>query len=317
MISTLEITNFKSVKHLTLDCKRVNVLIGEPNAGKSNILEALGLLSFAYYYFGIALRDFVRFERTSNLFYDENLDEGLQVKFDGDGLDFEFANGAFRGRWQKTGEVLLQGGHGDLNVSIRHGVFAPFKLYRFAVVPFDRPESEFLLPPNGRNLLSLLMAHRSLRSVVNNLLVPFGLKLGLRPQEGKVEIVKHFEDVIISHPYSLLSDTLQRVIFHLSAIMSNKDSVIALEEPESHTFPYYTKYLAETIALDDRGNQFFVTTHNPYFLLPLLEKCPREEIAVFVTYFRDYQTLVKPLTDADLAELSELDVFSNLDRFLD
>ena len=42
MIKKLEIENFKSIKHLSLDCKRVNVFIGEPNAGKSNILEALG-----------------------------------------------------------------------------------------------------------------------------------------------------------------------------------------------------------------------------------------------------------------------------------
>ncbi len=46
MIETLEISNFKSVKHLKLPCKRFNVFIGEPNTGKSNILEALGLLSF-------------------------------------------------------------------------------------------------------------------------------------------------------------------------------------------------------------------------------------------------------------------------------
>ena len=46
MIETLEITNFKSVKRLTLPCKRFNIFIGEPNTGKSNILEALGLLSF-------------------------------------------------------------------------------------------------------------------------------------------------------------------------------------------------------------------------------------------------------------------------------
>jgi AAA15 family ATPase/GTPase len=45
MIEELEIVNFKSIKNLRLRCKRVNLLIGEPNTGKSNILEALGLLS--------------------------------------------------------------------------------------------------------------------------------------------------------------------------------------------------------------------------------------------------------------------------------
>ena len=35
-----------------------------------------------------------------------------------------------------------------------------------------------------------------------------------------------------------------------AAILSNKDSVLVFEKPESHAFPYYVKYLAEIIALD-------------------------------------------------------------------
>ncbi|MCL5876994.1 MAG: hypothetical protein M1540_04190 [Candidatus Bathyarchaeota archaeon] len=31
---------------MKLDCKRINLFIGQPNVGKSNILEAIGLLSF-------------------------------------------------------------------------------------------------------------------------------------------------------------------------------------------------------------------------------------------------------------------------------
>ena len=46
MLDRLEIRNFKSIEHLDIECRRVNVLIGEPNTGKSNILEALGLISF-------------------------------------------------------------------------------------------------------------------------------------------------------------------------------------------------------------------------------------------------------------------------------
>jgi len=38
-IRNLEIQNFKSIKYLQLDCKQVNIFIGEPNVGKSNILE--------------------------------------------------------------------------------------------------------------------------------------------------------------------------------------------------------------------------------------------------------------------------------------
>ena len=86
----------------------------------------------------------------------------------------------------------------------------------------------------------------------------------------RIEILKEFEDIIVSYPYQLSSDTLRRIIFYMAAILSNKDSVLIFEEPESHAFPYYTKYLAELIALDERKNQYFMSTHNPYFLLPLL-----------------------------------------------
>lgn len=41
MIGNLGIRNFKSIKDLDLDCRRVNLFIGEPNTGKSNILEVL------------------------------------------------------------------------------------------------------------------------------------------------------------------------------------------------------------------------------------------------------------------------------------
>lgn len=47
MISEISIQNFKSVEKLTLPLGRVNVLIGENGAGKSNILEAIALMSAA------------------------------------------------------------------------------------------------------------------------------------------------------------------------------------------------------------------------------------------------------------------------------
>ena len=45
MIEQLSIKNFKSIKDLKIPCKKLNVFIGEPNSGKSNIIEALALQS--------------------------------------------------------------------------------------------------------------------------------------------------------------------------------------------------------------------------------------------------------------------------------
>ena len=71
------------------------------------------------------------------------------------------------------------------------------------------------------------------------------------------------------------------------------------------------------IALDENDNQYFISTHNPYFLLPVLEKAQKEDVAVFVTYYEDYQTKVRPLSQKDIEDSMEIDIFSNLDRFLD
>ena len=79
MIDKLSIRNFKSIKELDLDCKRINLFIGEPNTGKSNILEALGLLSWCGY-INTGLIEYVRFQGLDNLFYDGLLDKPIQIK---------------------------------------------------------------------------------------------------------------------------------------------------------------------------------------------------------------------------------------------
>ena len=320
MIKVLKIDNFKSIKQLKLECKRINILIGEPNTGKSNILESLGFFSFGRYYNCGSFGDFVRFERINNLFYDEVLDETVTIDVDHMKLKLQFKEGAFTAEIHENGSniVVLRGNYNDLTFA--GGPTEPlstFKFYKFAVQrTFPRPESDFLLPVSGSNLMSLMLAHKELRSLANDIFSNFGLRLGLRPQENKIEVIKQLEDIIVSYPYSLVSDTLQRIIFYLFAVLSNRDSILVFEEPESHAFPYYTKYFAETIAQDDRNNQYFISTHNPYLLLPLIEKVPKDDVAIFITYFEDYQTKVKTLSTEEMEEVMEIDVFSNLDKFL-
>ena len=105
--------------------------------------------------------------------------------------------------------------------------------------------------------------------------------------------------------------------FYNSAIITNRDAVLVFEEPESHSFPHHTNYLAERIALDENNNQYFIATHNPYFLMPLLEKAQKGQLAINIVYSEDYQTKVKEISPSELPELFELDVFANLDRYLE
>ena len=323
MIGTLEVKNFKSIKHLKLDCRRINIFIGEPNTGKSNILETLGFFSYGCFVerSGASLEDFVRFETMSNLFYDEDLDNDVEIKFDDRILEIKFKNERFRGECTEKDRHLFSFEYSytsQKSISSPGGELPPFKFYRFTVRrSFPTKEAGFLLPPSGGNLFTVLRTHKEIKSLASEIFSPF--KLMFKPQENKIEVVKQYEDVFISYPYSLTSDTLQRLVFHLTAIESNKDSFLAFEEPETHAFPYYTRHLAEVIALDNNNNQYFISTHNPYFLYPILEKSPKEDIAIFVTYFEDYQTKVKPLSRKEMEEIlgMKIDVFFNVERFLD
>jgi len=303
-----------------LQCRRINLLIGQPNVGKSNILEAIGLLSFGCY--GENLEEFVRLERISHLFYDEDLDDSVVVTFDEKPIEVKAEGGGiFRAKFkgQTLFTIDVQKSRLERVQMRRTSQLAIFKFYRFRPEKiFPDREVDFLLPPSGSNLLALLLSHRELRSMASSIFEPFGLRLVLRPQEDKIEVLKYQEDVLISYPYFLASDTLQRIIFHLVAVESNRDSVLAFEEPEAHAFPYYTKLLAERIALDEGGNQFFISTHNPYFLLSILEKAKKEDVSILLTYWEDYQTKVRSLKEGEKEEIlaQGIDLFFNMERFL-
>lgn len=329
MLQSLEIENFKSIKKLVFPCKKFNVFIGEPNTGKSNILEVIGLLSSQSYG---SLTYFVRMEHMHDLFYDQNIEEKILIRFNELILELGFDIDSFALKLYKItnsekeifksvrldskGTQILGGSHPKPKPEI----LRKFKFYRFkTLTSYSDTEFEFLLPPYGYNLSTILTTHKSIKNEISQIFKKFGFQLMFEKSNNELKMIKLREDFIISFPFSLISDTLQRIVFFLTAILSNKDSVIVFEEPESNSFPYYTKYLAEKIALEENNNQYFISTHNPYFLLSLLEKVPSDNINVFVTFFKNYQTNIKVLTKQQLKKIMdlEIDMFFNIESFLE
>jgi len=321
MITTLDIKGFKSVKNLHLDCKRINLFIGEPNTGKSNILEALGFLSWCGH--GGELHDYVRFEKTQDLFYDGLVEKGAwQLKVGGKSpfqLDAEYGQGEYR-FLKSGGPLFLRLGHNGEN---RGGGFAKDELafvksYRFKPLQnMDSDELGSLAPPHGRNMAALVYSSKDLRRLAADYFAPYGLHFAVNPHEHKFEVQKQSEGIVVIFPYHLTSDTLRRMIFYTVAIDSNKDSTLTFEEPEAHAFPYYTKHLGERIALDENRNQYFIATHNPYLLTAIWEKSAAGEVAVFATYYRDYETRVKMLTEDDMTRLFEADPFLGVSHLVE
>ena len=304
MVKHVSIQNFKSIKNLEFEARRVNIFIGEPNTGKSNILEALGLFSI-----GTGKpKEFVRFKDLNNLYYDNDISQEVKIEIDSSSIELskEFSKKTLV-YWsnEEKKDISIFNKYHDTHV----------KLYKFMVLSsFPGEEIESLNSPYGKNLFMVLLTNKKLKTSVSDFLNARGFKLSLETKGNKISIAKEIDNIIYPTSYQSISDTLQRIIFYLAAIESNKDAVLLFEEPEANTFPYYTKQLAERIAADE-SNQYFLVTHNPYFLNSLVQQTRIEELNVFVTYMENYQTKVRRLSENDFSKILDLDkeVFYNLD----
>ena len=73
-IKFLRIQNFKSIKDITLHPRRVNLIIGEPNVGKSTVLEAMSLLgALPFEHKNKFMRSFIRYDEPAQPFHDSLL----------------------------------------------------------------------------------------------------------------------------------------------------------------------------------------------------------------------------------------------------
>lgn len=81
MIRNISIKNYKSVQEACLlDCSRYNLLIGRPNVGKSNILEALSLFQGPYFTgWKVDFNKVFRVENASSLFYLGDVERKIEV----------------------------------------------------------------------------------------------------------------------------------------------------------------------------------------------------------------------------------------------
>lgn len=328
MIENLHINNFKSIQELSMTCKRVNVLIGEPNSGKSNIIEALSLQSQNAINGNGLNPDIFRYKSLGDLFYDFKINTPIRVtsnqlntelfynlnpKLSSTNQFIYYLNKVSENdphsSFSHDGKLINAVNHGDTDV----------KFYEFKKLKsFQQGYYNHLSPPFGENLPSLLLAYDELKSWVSDFFKEKDFILTLKPLENDINLSKMVNQELYSYPYSAISETLQRIVFYQIAIKSNKSSVLLFDEPESNTFPFYTKYIAERIALDENNNQFFVTTHNPYLLLSLIEKTPLDELNVCLVQMKDYKTVLHELNKEQISQVLDFnsDVFFNFDSII-
>ncbi|MDX2061601.1 MAG: AAA family ATPase [Bacteroidia bacterium] len=359
-IRTLKIQNFKSIKSLELEPKRVNLFIGKPNTGKSNVLEALSLLETRPIKNYIRFRDIfdifwetdptnkisITTELTSvSLFYErgviferiDQVDEYNKLR-DTDRLNFKYKtrtgldnvydlqspiNYDLGGHETEEKVALIYPPGAKTNESHNHPklrtpiIGSSLKYYKFKEgIDFSRHENTIqLLSPFGDNLSMVYNYNKDVQKVVNELLYAENFSLIYRAQNRTLEVISKPDSKYLL-PLNSLADTFLRQVFFLTAIHSNKQKVLAFEEPEAHTYPPFIKQLALEIA-GAHENQFFIATHSPYLAENLWENLDENELQVYVVSNKGEGTEVNPIPSAELGKLirNRTDLFFNLSRF--
>ena len=355
-LETIEIKNFKSIRDVKIEyCKRVNIFIGYPNVGKSNILEAIGLFGLLEAKEGnrIELKDLVRFNNLSQLFFNGDFSSKIEITINNFfvteikhlnvGCSFRIFSrkkekstiGPIvpQSKVEKT-EINLLTGHlndpflsemkeGSVNNNVWATKIDPIKRYSFIPNPIFKTTASlnYLSIPSGDNISKIIFSIPDVKKEVIELLKKDRLSIAnSMDSKGGLKVLKTLNDG--SHfilDYEMIADTLQRLIFHKTAITSNKDSVLLFEEPESHVFPPYISKLTNDVIYDENRNQFFITTHSPFVLNDLMDNLKDDELAIYiVSYFNETgETNIQRMSKEDMHDAYQFgyDFFMNIDKF--
>lgn len=331
-IQNIEISNFKSIKDLKIDgCKKINIFAGKPNAGKSNILEAISMLKLGA--INSDLREYLSFENYNKLFHLGNTEKEIRISEDDEYIEFNL----------KKAEVIYKSGNNKmffeskfsnsifLNDSMAYVVNSSeeydeierknIQAYYFKKNHSFKGLGSKELNNFGENLAEVIFLdsinpkEESMATIISKFL-PEGYKL-LIDSDYELNLTTQINDnIYFTLPFFSLADTLQRLIFFKAAIMSNQNSVLLFEEPEAHCFEPYILEFTNEVKFNENNNQFFMVTHSDFIIQEFLrDEESRENTQIYLVNNVDGKTEVKKLNAEKNDDVYEfgMNLFFNFD----
>jgi hypothetical protein len=323
-VQSLKISRFKSVRELSIPCRKVNLFIGAPDTGKTNILEALQL--FGCLGWNLPIGTSIRLGSNPGfapLFYQQFFDQPVTIAADditvtatleGESLHLNCRNprGGGDGRITFPGQLSI-----PAFSEFRHYSYTSTHRWTYETGGDSRATSS-VIPPDGRNFFYLARHHQRVYDFLKETIADLDWKLRFDNAQKTFYLSEVRKDDIFDYNLDLLSDSLKRLIFYGAILLTSETVVLVMDEPDVYAFPPYPKILGEMIAADS-SNQFFLTTHNPYFLAALVEKTPASDLALFVCGREpENGTTARLLGPSEVEAVIEqgASVFFNLEEFL-
>ncbi|OQX86865.1 MAG: hypothetical protein B6D55_04935 [Candidatus Omnitrophica bacterium 4484_70.2] len=314
MNKKIEIENFKSLKSISIELSRINVLIGAPNSGKSNILEALfffGLPHVAYEikreienpeenystknFLSELMSKCIRYSSENtflDLFHQWSAENTIKIRVEDISVEARL----------KEGNLVIDGFTLDKisELSKIGEKILPARFYSFREFKPETSYSQFIpfyLLPDGRNFNNTISTIPEIRVWLDRILrEKYNLALAVTPSSRDVKIIDAGTNVWPE----LIADGLKRFIYFYVAVASNdfyaqqydEKPVILLEEPELKMYPDLINILVDRII--ESKNYFIITTHNPYLLSAFIgsKKLRKNELKIF-SVSRDVENMTK------------------------